>query len=407
MWPSGHHQGDVVQKEDFFADARDDLAGPLAGVRVLEVATTWAGPLAGAVLADLGADVIKVEIPTGDVARALMPLPDTDVSLMHATVNRNKRSLALDMTSDEGRQIVLELAAQSDVMLENFKAGTLIRHGLGYEDVKAVKPDIVYVSVTGWGQFGPDHEAAGYDPMAQATSGFMMVNGSPDAQATKAGTFLADDLGGLHGAIGAMAALRHRDQTGEGQHVDVALLDAMIHSTNGLPTLGSYGIQPDRWGNQFGFLAPCNLYQCSDGPVYAGVLLDSHWQVLAELIGQPELAEHESFATREARSANRDVCDMLFGGWLAERTRDEAVTVLRDRGLPAARVQTLAEVANDPHVLERDMLQSMAQHDGTTVSIVGPAVKFSRTPTRIRTAAPALGEHNDEILAEIRATETE
>lgn len=391
-----------MQKDEFFAEARDDLTGPLAGVRVLEVATTWAGPLVGAVLADLGADVIKVEIPTGDVARALMPLPDTDVSLMHATVNRNKRSISLDMTSDDGRQTILDLAATSDIFLENFKVGTLARHGLGYDHVKAAKPDIIYVSVTGWGQFGPDHQAAGYDPMAQATSGFMTVNGSPGAEPTKAGTFLADDLGGLHGAIGAMAALRHRDQTGEGQHVDVALLDAMIHQTNGLPTLGTYDIQPDRWGNQFGFLAPCNLYECSDGPVYAGVLLDSHWQILAEIIGQPELAEHESFATREARAANRDVCDMLFGGWLAERTRNEAIDILRGHGLPAARVQTLAEVVNDPHVIERDMLQPTTQHDGTTVSIVGPAVKFSRTPTRIRTAAPGLNEHADEILTELQ-----
>jgi len=391
-----------MQKEEFFAEARDDLTGPLAGVRVLEIATTWAGPHTGAVLADLGADVIKAEIPTGDVARSLMPLPDSEVSLMHATVNRNKRSLAIDMTTDDGRQTLLDVAATCDIVLENFKAGTLARHGLSYQHVKAVKPDIVYVSVTGWGQFGPDHEAAGYDPMAQATSGFMMVNGSPDDQATKAGTFLADDVGGLHGVIGAIAALRHRDQTGEGQHVDVSMLDAMIHQTNGLATLGSYGVQPDRWGNEFGFLAPCNLYQCADGPLYAGVLLDSHWKTLAEVIGQPELADHESFATRDARAANRDVCDMLFGGWLAEQPREQALKILRDKGLPAARVQTLAEVANDPHVLERDMLQPMTQHDGVTVPIVGPAVKFSRTPTRIRTAAAALGEHNDEILAEIR-----
>ena len=276
--------------------------------------------MCGVVLADLGADVIKVEIPTGDVARSLMALPDTEVSLMHATVNRNKRSLSIDMTSDEGRETLLDLVTRCDIMIENFKAGTMARHELGYDDIKAVKPDIVYVSVSGWGQYGPDHKAAGYDPMAQATSGFMMVNGSPESSPTKAGTFLADDLGGLHGAIGAMAALRHRDQTGEGQHVDIALLDAMIFQTNGLPTLGTYGIQPDRWGNQFGFLAPCNLYECSDGPVYSGVLLDSHWAQLAELIGQPELAHHESFATRDARVANRDVCDLLFGAWLAEQT---------------------------------------------------------------------------------------
>jgi len=390
-----------MQKDEFFAEARDDLTGPLAGVRVLEVTSTWAGPMSGVVLADLGADVIKVEIPSGDVGRSLMPIPGTEVRLMHATVNRNKRSLAIDMTSDQGRGILLDLVTTCDIMIENFKSGTLARHGLGYEHIKAVKPDIVYVSVTGFGQFGPDHEAAGYDPIAQATSGFMTVNGSKETPPTKAGTFLADDIGGLHGAIGAMAALRHRDQTGEGQYVDVSMLDAMIFQTNGLPTLGTKGVEPERWGNGFGFVVPCDIYECSDGLVYAGVLLDSHWVILAGLIGQPELAEHESFATRDARAENRDVCDLLLGNWLAEQTRDEAVKVLRHHGLPVARVQTFAEVVADPHVIERDMLQPTEQHDGVTVDIVGPAVKFSRTPTRVRTAAPALGAHNDEVLAEL------
>ena len=390
-----------MDKDEFYREARDDLPGPLAGVRVLEITSTWAGPMCGAVLADLGADVIKVEIPTGDVARFLVMIPGTDVSVMHATVNRNKRSLALDMTADAGREVLLELAATSDIVLENFRAGTLDRHGLGYEHIRAVKPDIVYVSITGWGQFGPDHDAAGYDPLAQATSGYMTVNGDPTSPPTKSGSFLADDLGGLHGAIGTIAALRHRDQTGEGQYVDVSLLDSMLYQTNGLPTLGTIGVQPDRWGNEFGFAVPANVYECTDGPVYAGVLLDAHWQSLAEIIGQPELADHESFATRDARAANRDVCNMMLGGWLAERTREEAITVLREHGLPAARVQTFAEVVADPHIVERDMIQPTVQADGETMSIVGPAVKFSRTPTTVRTAAPGLGQHNDEVLGQL------
>ena len=160
-----------MHKHEFFEDARDDLTGPLAGVRVLEVTSTWAGPMCGVVLADLGADVVKVEIPSGDVARSIIPIPDSEISVMHATVNRNKRSLAIDMTRPEGRQVLVDLAAQVDIVVENFKSGVLARHGLGYDDLVAVKPDIVYVSVTGWGQFGPNHEAAGYDPLAQATSG--------------------------------------------------------------------------------------------------------------------------------------------------------------------------------------------------------------------------------------------
>lgn len=393
-----------MRKEDFFGEARDDLTGPLDGVTVLEITSTWAGPMCGVVLADLGADVVKVEIPSGDVARFLIPIPDTEISVMNATVNRNKRSLAIDMTKPEGRQVLLDLAAEADILLENFRSGVLARNGLGFDDVKAVNPDIIYVSVTGWGQFGPDHEAAGYDPLAQAASGFMTVNGSPDGPPTKAGSFLADDLGGLHGAIGAIAALRHRDRTGEGQYVDIALLDAMLYQTDGMPTLGALGVQPQRWGNEFGFAVPASVYECSDGPVYAGVLLDEHWKNLAVILGQPELADHESFATRDGRAANRDVCNMLLGAWLAERTRAEAVEVLRQAGLAVARVQTFEEVVNDPHVQERDMLQPVTHHDGTTVPIVGPSWKFSRTPVRIRTPAAALGEHNDEILTALGLT---
>lgn len=390
-----------MEKSEFYREARDDVPGPLAGVRVLEITSTWAGPMCGAVLADLGADVIKVEIPTGDVARYLMMIPGTEVSVMHATVNRNKRSLAMDMTAAAGGEVLLELAKTCDIVLENFRVGVLDRHGLGYEDVRAVKPDIVYVSITGWGQFGPDHDSAGYDPLAQATSGYMSVNGDATSPPTKSGSYLADDLGGLHGAIGALGALRHRDATGEGQYVDVSLLDSMLYQTNGLPTLGTIGVQPDRWGNEFGFAVPANVYECSDGPVYAGVLLDAHWASLAEIIGQPELAEHESFATRDARAANRDVCNLMLGGWLAERTREEAIAVMREHGLPAARVQTFAEVVADPHILERDMIQPTVQADGETMSIVGPAAKFSRTPTTVRSAAPALGAHNDEVLGEL------
>ncbi|MFP6807064.1 MAG: CoA transferase [Pseudomonadales bacterium] len=391
-----------MQKDEFYRNARTDLAGPLAGIRVLEVTTTWAGPMCGAVLADLGADVIKVEIPSGDVGRAILPLlPGTDVGFAHATVNRNKRALTLDIRQAEGREVCLELARSADIMLENFKVGTMQRYGLGYEEICTVKPDIVYVSITGWGQFGPRHEGAGYDPLAQAASGFMSVNGSPDGPPTKAGTFLADDLGGLHGAIGAMAALRHRDQTGEGQHVDVALLDSMLFQCNGLPTLGAMGVSPGRMGNEFGFAAPANVYSCQDGPVYVGILLDAHWGKIVEILGQPDLADNPTFSTREARAENRDVCNMLLGDWLAERTRAQAMDIFLAHGLPIAPVQTFTEAAKDPHILERDMLQPTKFGNGVIAPITGPAVKFSRTPTRVRTAAPSLGQHTNQILEEL------
>ena len=391
-----------MKKTDFYRNARTDMAGPLAGIRVLEATTTWAGPMCAAVLADFGADVIKVEIPSGDVSRTVHPkLPGTDVSFMHATVNRNKRALSLDVRTELGRDIFLKLGAEVDVIVENFKVGTMAGYGLGYEHLCAVKPDIVYVSITGWGQFGPNHKAAGYDPLAQAASGFMSVTGAPDGPPTKAGTYLADDLGGLHGALGAMAALRHRDQTGEGQHVDVALQDALLFQSNGLPTLGAMGIEPERMGNQFGGTVPAGVFECSDGAVFAGVLLDAHWRLLAPIIGEADLADHESFATREQRIANRELCNILMQNWCAGRTREEAVATLRAAGLPIAPVNTYPQAAQDPHVLERDMLQHTELQNGATAPLTGPAVKFSRTPTRIRRCAPEIGEHNAEILESI------
>ncbi|MGH7818143.1 MAG: CaiB/BaiF CoA transferase family protein, partial [Candidatus Binatia bacterium] len=338
------------------------------------------GPMCGAVLADLGADVIKVEIPGGEVGRQISPmLPGTTVGFAHATVNRNKRSLTLDLRRAEGRDIFLELAARSDIVVENFTAGTMERWGLGYEAVRAVKPDIVYVSITGWGQFGPYQDRVGYDPLAQAMSGFISLNGPPEGPWTKAPIFLADDLGGIHGAIGALAALRHRDRTGEGQHVDAALLDAILFQSDGHPTLGAMGIESTRMGNQFGFAAPISVYDCADGPVYAGVLLDSQWKVLAGLIGHPELADDPGFATMRARAENRDACNALLGGWLAERTRAEAIETLCRAAIPIAPVNTYREAAGDRHVRERDMLQPTRLEDGSTAPIVGPAAKFSRT----------------------------
>jgi formyl-CoA transferase len=210
----------------------------------------------------------------------------------------------------------------------------------------------------------------------------------------------------LHGAIGAMAALRHRDCTGEGQHVDVALLDAILFQSDGLPTLGAMGVEPTRMGNEFGFAVPANVYDCKDGPVYATAGLDSHWKILMSILGTPELAEDPGFATREGRAANRDACNALLGGWLAERTRAEAMEILNRAGIPIAPLNTYGQAARDPHVIERDMLQPTPLEDGATVPITGPAVKFSRTPTRVRTGAPALGQHTEEILAELGFDQT-
>ncbi len=393
-----------MQKAEFFREARSDLTGPLAGVRVVEATTTWAGPMCGCILADFGADVVKVEHPAGEIARRSPPhLPGTDppISFMHATVNRNKRSLALDLRQSEGRDLFLRLVERADVLIENFRPGTLARWGADYAAVRARKPDIVYVSISGYGQFGPMRERLGYDPLAQAMSGFLSLNGSPDGEPVKSPTFLADDLAGLHAALGALAALRHRDATGEGQHVDVSLLDALLFQSTGYLTLGAMGVPLPRLGNQFRIAAPANSYRCSDGWIMAGVLLDAHWKRLAVGIGRPELADHPDYATTPARLERRAEVDRLLTDWAAAHSTAEAVEQLTRMGVPAAPVRSYAEAAADPLVAERDMLQWARQSDGSEAPITGPAAHFSRTPTRVRSGAPALGAHNDEILEEL------
>jgi formyl-CoA transferase len=291
--------------------------------------------------------------------------------------------------------------------VENFRPGVLDDWGVGYAAVRAVRPDVVFVSVSGYGQFGPATDRVGYDPLAQAAGGYLSLNGSPDGEPVKSPTFLADDLAGLHAALGALAALRHRDATGEGQHVDVALLDALLFQSNGYLTLGALGAPLPRLGNEFRIAAPANTYLCRDGRIMAGVLLDTQWRRLAPVLGRPELATHPGYATVAARIERRREVDGLLRDWAATLDVAQALAALEEAGVPAAPVRSYAEAAADRAVLERDMLQTLEQPGGASVPVTGPAAKFSRTPTRVRSAAPALGAHNDEILAELGYTPDE
>jgi formyl-CoA transferase len=397
-----------LEKRHFLREAKAG-AGPLEGLRVLEATTTWAGPMCACLLADLGADVVKVEQPGGEIARRAPPfLPGTDppVSFMHATVNRNKRSLCLDLHVSEGRELFLSLATRSDVVVENFRPGTADRFGIGYEDVRRVRPEIVYASISGFGQWGPDHDRPGYDPLAQAYSGFLSLNGAPDGPPVKAPTFLGDDLAGLHAALAVLAALRHRDRTGEGQHLDVSLLDAMLFQSTGYLTLGAMDVPMPRLGNEFRIAAPANVYPCRDGHLMTGVLLDPHWSRLAVALGRPELADHPDYATASARLERREEVDGLVARWVAVRTLEEALRELGEAGVPAAPVNTYAQAARDPHVVAREMLQLVHQ-GGREVPIVSPPVRFSRTPTRVRQGASPLGVDTNEILGELGLGEDE
>lgn len=387
-----------MKKEEFYADARSDVRGPLEGVVVIEATTTWAGPMAGCVLADFGATVIKVEHPEGEVCRLLPPmLPDSRLTIPHETVNRNKKNVSLDLKNPKGRELFLELCQGADIVVENFKPGTLSEWGVGYADVKAVKPDIIYVSVSGYGQFGPYSNRPGYDPMAQNFSGWSSQNGEPGGGPTKAPTFLGDDLGGMHGALGALAALQHRQRTGEGQHVDVALVDGLIFQSNGNLTSGALGLPIPRMGNQFSIAAPVNVFACSDGHIYGGVLLDSHWKAMCKHLDCEELSDLNG----AQRIERRDELNGLIAEWCASRKTDDVVREFNDIGLAVTRVNTYAEASQHELIKSRDMLQTVTTSDGKEVPLTGPAVKFSRTPTRIHNAAPALGADNEEIYAAV------
>ncbi len=391
-------------KDAFYREARSDLAGPLDGVRVLDVTTSLAGPRCSCVLADYGAEVIKVEVRhPGDVARKLPPmLPETDPldSHVHATMNRNKKNLCLDLRREQGRDVFHRLAQGTDIVVENFKRGTLAGWGCGYEQVRRTKPNIVYVSITGFGQYGPYAGRPGYDPIAQAMSGFMHLNAaSDDAMPMKAPVFLADELAGLHAAMAATAALHHRNRTGEGQHVDVSLLDAIIDSTTGILSLAAQGVPTPRLGNNYSFATPATAYRCKDGWVFILVALDTHWKQVTELLEKPELAEDPDYATLADRLKKRAEIDRMLSDWFGAQARDDALREFEKRGLAAGPILTPAEAVSDPHVLAREAIQQVPDAPGTC-RLSGPSAKLSRTPIRIRNGAPTLGEHTSEILTQ-------
>lgn len=392
-----------MREQDFYRDAVPGSVGPLRGVRVLGVTKVWSGPLASCLLADLGADVIDIELPYGRDGEVPPNIPGTDLSWFRQSVHRNKRSLALDLREPAGRDCFLRLVGTADLVVENYKPGTLDRWGVGYAECRKVRPDLVFVSISGWGQYGPNEHLPAYDPVIQAASGWMSLNGAPDGPPMRAPTFLADEVAGLHAAIGALAALVHRQRTGEGQQVDVAMMDTLLFSSSGLPTLAATGAPPARLGNETDFIVPSNVYACADGHLYLAVALNKHWRALAEVLGRPELARADGYASNEQRLANRDRINELVADWCRPRPVAEAVRALAERELVVAPVRTLSEATADAQVTARRLLVDTLLSDGSVAPLVGPPVKFSRTPTGIRRGAPVAGADTTEILAELAA----
>jgi crotonobetainyl-CoA:carnitine CoA-transferase CaiB-like acyl-CoA transferase len=384
------------------------MAAPLNGLRVLELARILAGPWIGQTLADLGADVIKVEAPEGDETRRWGPPfvrgpagESLDAAYFHSC-NRGKRSLIADFRTPHGQDVVRRLAQRSDVLIENFKAGGLAKYGLDYPSLHELNPRLIYCSVTGFGQTGPYAQRPGYDFMIQGMGGIMDLTGEPEGPPQKIGVAFADIFTGTYGVIGVLAALAQRERTGLGQHIDMSLLDSMVGvlANQSLNYLVS-GVAPHRMGNAHPNIVPYQTFAVRDGYVIIAVGSDAQFARLCDFLGMASLATQAMFATNAARVANRAQLIEKLSAVLAKRGRDEVLRGLQERGIPAGPINTLADVFSDPQVMQRHMLVDLPMADGGTVPSVRTPIVFSAAELALRRPSPRLGEHTSEILEEL------
>jgi crotonobetainyl-CoA:carnitine CoA-transferase CaiB-like acyl-CoA transferase len=377
----------------------------LSHVRVLDLSRVLAGPWASQVLADLGADVVKVERPgAGDETRAWGPpwLPAADggarESAYFASTNRGKRSVTIDLSRPEGQAVVRRLAAWADVLLENHKVGALARRGLGFEHLAAVNPRLVYCSISGFGQDGPYRDRPGYDFLLQAMGGLMSVTGEADGPPLKVGVALTDLLTGMYAATAVLAALAERERSGLGQHVDLALLDVQVASlANQAESFLVTGRPPGRLGNAHPSIVPYQAFRTSDGHVVVAVGNDAQFARLAEVVGRPELARDGRFATNGARVVHRAELVAILADVLATRATDAWVRALDAAAVPAGPINDLAQVFDDPQVGHRGLRVELPRAGGPPVPVVASPIRLSRTPVQL-SPPPRLGEHTREVL---------
>jgi len=379
--------------------------GALAGIRVLDFTRVLAGPFCTMMLADLGADVIKIEDPArGDDTRHWGPPwadEEAGISAYYASVNRNKRSLTLNLKTPEGVDIARKLATQSQILVENFKPGQMARFGLHYDALATLNPALVYASVTGFGQDGPYAGRPGYDFVIQGMSGLMSITGPVDGPASKVGVALSDVIAGLFAASSILAALRHAEQTGQGQHLDIALMDTQVAAlVNVASNYLVSGEVPARYGNEHANIVPYQSFQAADGEFTVAVGNDRQFAALCGVIGQPELASDPRFATNPARVQHRRTLIPLLQAAFSRRPTQEWVDMLLAEGIPAGPINTVAAALEDAHVRARGLVRQVQLEGGTPLPLVGPPVRFSATPAEVRTPPPRLGEHTDAILRE-------
>jgi len=376
--------------------------GPLDGVKVLELCQVMAGPTCGMLLADLGADVVKVEkLPGGDDTRAYDNPQVNGESAAFLAMNRNKRSIALDLKQPAGQEALKRLVRNADVLVENFRKGTMEKFGLGYDALRAINPSLVYCAITGYGHTGPYADKGGFDLVAQGVSGLMSITGEPGREPVKCGPPVCDINGGMLGALGIVAAYVHRLKTGEGQMVDTSLLEAGIHTTFWHSAIYfATGVAPAPTGSAHVLSAPYQAFPTRDGWVTIGGANPANWVRLARMMEHPELLEDARFKSNSARMQNRAALFDILAQKTRARTTQDLVAALDAAGIPAGPVNTIGEMLADPHVLARDMVVETVHPVAGPTKALGLPIKFTGTPGGVRRPAPQLGEHTREVLRE-------
>ncbi len=379
------------------------ITGALAGVRVLDFARVLAGPYCSMMLADLGAEVIKIEHPRGgDETRGWGPPFVGDLSAYFLSVNRGKRSVALDLKTDAGRATAQRLAAISDVVIENFKVGGMDALGLGYADLRALNPRLVYCSITGFGQTGAFRDRPGYDYVIQAMSGLMAITGDPQGEPQKVGVAICDVIAGLNAFGAILAALRHAERTGEGQHIDIALYDtALAALVNVAANQLANGEPSPRLGNAHPNIVPYQVFHASDQPFVLACGNDQQFAALSALIGQPGRARDPLYATNRARVINRAPLIALLSAEFAARPADHWIESLLAVGIPAGAIASVSAALDSAHTAERGMIESFTLANGATARAAASPLKLSLTPAHTQSPPPALGADTASVLRDL------
>lgn len=377
--------------------AKAENTGPLKNIRVVELGQLIAGPYCGQLMADFGADVIKVEPPeTGDPMRVW---GRGDYPLWWTVCARNKRCITANLRTPEGQDLVRKLVAQADMLLENFRPGTMEKWGLGYDELKKINPGLIMIRVSGYGQTGPYAKRAGYASIGEAMGGMRYLSGYPDRRPSRTGLSLGDTLAATYACVGALAALQHRNETGEGQVVDSAIYESVLATMEA--TIPEYSVSEyirERSGSVLPNVAPSNIYQCKDGDMIVAANQDTVFARLSKAMGTPELASDERFATHTARGANQDVLDNIVDAWTRTRTMDEVDALMVEHGVPCGRVYRAPEMLEDPHFKAREAIVDVDHGKWSSLKMQNVFPKLSKTPGAVRWPGPeSLGADNDEI----------